>query len=144
MNMISKVGLIVTLIGMAATAGCTGARISLEHFSEGYGNAPPAPRPGGSGPPQFQPPFGLPTEDFTIPSTLPELLKTYRLRLVEMGRPLAEGVAEQYADAEIAALKRQYSGKDSALQAELTRRLQRHPVPSLPEGIYPVDEEGEK
>ena len=149
MKMTPELGLIWIMAGMIA--GCTGARISLEHFSEGYGDAPPAPRPGGSGPPQFQRIIELPTDDFAIPSTLPELLETYRLKLVMMGRPFPEGVAERYANAEIAVLKRQYAGNDEALQAELTKRLRLHAAPSHPHAgmkqqgsAYPVDEREEK
>jgi hypothetical protein len=130
-------------------AGCkTAPPISLEHFSEGYGLAPPIPKSGGAGPPLFQPAFDLPVEDFTIPARLPELLTVYRQHLIAMAHPLPEGHAEKYADTVIESLKRRYAENDEALRAELIRRLRYTVVhPGAPADanqigpLYPYDEQ---
>lgn len=127
MKDIAKLGLLC--IALALFTGCSGAKISLDHHSEEYGQPVPIPKAGGSGPPELGRVIDLPTDDFTIPSRLPELLKVYRARLVAMGHPLPVSLAEQYADAEIASLRARYAA-DSALRAELIRRLQ--PRPSHP------------
>jgi hypothetical protein len=53
-------------ITFALLGGCSGAQISLDHFSEDYGQAPPVPEAGGSGPPGFGVVFEPPADDFTI------------------------------------------------------------------------------
>jgi hypothetical protein len=103
--------------------GCGGARISYDHFSEGYGHAPPIPRPGGQGPPGIGRVFDLPVDDFQIEGQLPELLELYRRKIIEMGHPLAEGVSQRYADAEVKNLQQRFAGNDKALRTELIRRL---------------------
>lgn len=121
MTDMSRYGLLC--ITFAIVGGCSGAQISLDHFSEDYGQAPPVPEAGGSGLPGFGVVFEPPTDDFTMPNRLPELVTVYREKLVAMGHVFPGDLAQQYADSEIASLKRQYSGDETALRAELTRRL---------------------
>lgn len=103
--------------------GCGGARFSYDHFSEGYGQAPPIPKPGRLGPPGTGRVIDLPVDDFQIQGQIPELLELYRRKIIEMGQPLAEGVAQRYADAEVTNLQQRFAGDDEALRAELIRRL---------------------
>ena len=132
----------------ALVAGCTGAKISLDHFSEDYGQAPPTPQPGGSGPPELGPVFVVPTNDFTIPNRLPELFALYHQHLVAKAHVLPPDHAQRYADQEVAILKRRYGNDEAALRAELVRRLQpRSAYPGSPDKIkqngpiYPAEHE---
>jgi hypothetical protein len=144
MTNIVKLGVLCVALGLAG--GCTGAKISLDHHSEGYGQAPPIPKAGGSGPPELGRVIELPADDFTIPTGLPDLLDVYRERLVAMGHVFSASLAEQYADTEIASLKRRYGADSAALRAELIRRLQpKIARPGSPNDLkqktatYPID-----
>lgn len=138
----------VWCLSVGLLVGCqSGPFISLEHFSEGYGDTPPIPQSGGSGPPEFQRIIDLPTGDVTLPSQLPELLAAYRLKLLETAHPLSPALAQEYADKEIAGLRMRYAGRDDALRADLTRRLRPTVArPGTPAGTkyktprYPADE----
>lgn len=141
---IAQVGLICIACGIVA--GCSGAKLSPDHFSEDYGQAPAVPKSGGSGPPEFKTAFELPTENFTIHASLPELFAAYRRKLIDIGHPLPAGLAEQYADKEIGILRQRYSGRDEALRAVLIGRLRAAVVrPGVPSDIdhkgtpYPTD-----
>jgi hypothetical protein len=135
-------------IGLALLAGCSGAQISLDHYSGDFGQTPPIPQSGGTGPALYKPAFEPPTDDFTVTTRLPELLAAYRLMLVDMGHVLPPGIAERQADAELAALRERHAGQDEALRAELIRRMR--PVvrrPGTPAELgdkparYPSDED---
>jgi hypothetical protein len=117
---------------------CSGANISPEHFDEGLGNAPPVPQSGGVGPVEVA--IDLPTNDFTIPSRPPALLEAYRLSLVERAHVLPPDQAEAYADAEIAALQREFAGRPADLVEELRLRLQ--PPLAVPGDRETVVQEG--
>ncbi|UCE88821.1 MAG: hypothetical protein JSW10_10930 [Pseudomonadota bacterium] len=149
MTAMGKYGLLC--VALVLVAGCTGAKISLEHHSEDIGQAPPTPQAGGSGPPELGRVFVVPTNDFTIPNRLPDLFALYHERLVAMAHVLPAEHAQQYADQEVAILKRRYAGDESALREVLIRRLQprsAHPGSSKQikqKGpVYPTDYEAEQ
>lgn len=137
MSVANNVGLLCVA---AVLAGCSGARISLDHFGEAYGQAPPIPEAGGSGPQLFKPAIDVPDGGLTIPTRLPDLLAAHREQLRERVHLLPTNLAEQYADVEIASLRKRYAGRDDALRAELTRRLR--PVIASPGPLDAVNQLG--
>lgn len=100
-----------------------------------YGTKAPAPVRSETPPPGL----GLSASDsITLPPHLPELLARYRGFLVERAHHLRHDVAERYADAEIASLKKRYAERDEQLQAELVRRMS--PPPPRQQG--PAEKRG--
>lgn len=139
----------MALLAFGILAGCSGAQISLDHYGEGYGQAAPVPDKGGSGPKLVVVAVdGLP-DDLTIPTRLPELVQAYRQKLLMMAHPLPERQAQDFADQEIAALRRRTVTEQAFAQA-LTQRLRptiaRPGSPGTvvqPGAIYPPDDEAD-
>ena len=110
------------MLACSVLAGCSGAQLSIAHFDEGFGQTAPVPEKGDAGPRLVTVAIdGLP-DGLTVPTRLPELIAAYRLQLLAMAHPLPEQQATEFADQEIAILRRA-TRTDQAFAQALTRRV---------------------
>jgi hypothetical protein len=110
------------LVGVCLLGACQTAPSSLEHHTDSpkYGNAPPALKPGGSGPAELK---AVAVADVALPNDPNQLLRLYHKRLIEMAHQLPPAQREEYAAKEIDGLKKRYAGRNEAMIAELQYRL---------------------
>ncbi len=115
----------ILCITFVCSLGCGSAdpRVSRSHVARDRGQTAPKATRVAEAPPNVPEPAEITEDEFVLPDQLPDLLIAYRLKLIENLPVISAELAEQYADTEIADLKRRYSGQEDALRRELGRRL---------------------
>jgi hypothetical protein len=138
--------LCITLIGSLG-CGSSDSRTSRAHVALGRGQKPPKPIRVDQAPPEVVERAEVTDIELSLPDQLPDLIREYRLKLIEQLPVISYELAEKFADTEIADLRRRYNGQDSGLRDELINRLhhmQPHYGSSTPppseKGRYPEDE----
>lgn len=110
-----------------------------------YGTKVPPPQSSPNGPPGLS--SGA-TSSLTIPDNLPAMIVAYRQWLIDLNHHVSPHLAEEYADAEIERITKQYAGHEHALKFDIRQRLETTPGrgeklkqnPVLRPDAYPTDE----
>jgi hypothetical protein len=107
----------------------------------GRGQKPPKPIRVEQAPPDVVDRAEVTDSELSLPEQLPDLIRVYRLKLIEQLPVISYELAEKFADTELADLRRRYNGQDSALRDELKNRLQ-HMQPHYGSLTPPPSEKG--